>query len=255
MQLKKFIGLVFLLYFFQPSVNAQSLSEKYDSIRFASTSEHPIWKQLILPAGLITYGALAIHSNPLLSVNNEYKEEIYLEHQHKPIHADNYLQFAPAIAVFGLNIAGIKGKSNLVDASMIYLLSNILLNSSVTIVKHTSHELRPDGSDYYSFPSGHTAEAFASAEFLRQEYKNISAWYGIAGYTSAVITGFLRTYNNKHWLNDVIAGAGFGIASTHLAYWLYPKIKHLFYKDKPMHSFILPSYGNGSYSLNFIYKL
>ncbi|WFB68530.1 hypothetical protein [Chryseobacterium sp. WX] len=33
--------------------------------------------------------------------------------------------------------------------------------------------------------------------------------------------------NDKHWLGDVIAGAGFGILSTELAYWLFPKIDNL----------------------------
>ncbi|MNL72165.1 hypothetical protein D3C87_1974290 [compost metagenome] len=34
-------------------------------------------------------------------------------------------------------------------------------------------------------------------------------------------------YNNKHWLSDVVAGAGFGILSTKVAYYLYPRLKKL----------------------------
>ncbi len=215
----------------------------------------PFLKKMILPAGLIIFGAAAIHSDGLQDISEGYKEEIYLEHPHAPVHLDNYLQFAPAVLALGLNAAGIKGENKLVDAALFYGLSNIFLNSAVTNVKQSTHEMRPYGSDYYSFPSGHTAEAFASAEFLREEYKHVSAWYGIAGYAMAVTTGFLRTYNNKHWANDVIAGAGVGIGSTRLAYWLYPKIKNLFYRHKPVHSFIMPSYSNGAVTLNFIYKL
>lgn len=49
---------------------------------------------------------------------------------------------------------------------MIYLMSNIILNVRVSSVKKISHEMGPNGSDYLSFPSGHTAEAFALAAFL-----------------------------------------------------------------------------------------
>ena len=64
------------------------------------------------------------------------------------------------------------------------------MSSAVLGVKKLTHELRPDGSDYYSFPSGHTTEAFASAEFLRQEYKDVSPWYATAGYVAAAQPAF-----------------------------------------------------------------
>jgi membrane-associated phospholipid phosphatase len=57
------------------------------------------------------------------------------------------------------------------------------------------------------------------AELARQEY----GWgYGIAAYTVAAGTAFLRLYNDRHWLNDVVAGAGIGILSAQAAYWLLP---------------------------------
>jgi membrane-associated phospholipid phosphatase len=60
------------------------------------------------------------------------------------------------------------------------------------------------------------------AEFLRAEYQDVSAWYGIAGYLVAIETGALRIYNNKHWVGDVAFGAGLGILCARAAYWLYP---------------------------------
>lgn len=53
-------------------------------------------------------------------------------------------------------------------------------------------------------------------------YKTLG--YPELGYTMATGTGFLRIYNNRHWLTDVITGAGIGIFSVKLSYWLYPKI-------------------------------
>jgi membrane-associated phospholipid phosphatase len=39
-------------------------------------------------------------------------------------------------------------------------------------------------------------------------------------------------YNDKHWLRDVAAGAGIGILSTKIAYWLHPLIKNLIFKNR-----------------------
>ncbi len=202
-------------------------------------------KSFIIPGCFIAYGWIAYHYDPALDLNEYFKEEIWDENPHVHTHIDNYLQFAPAVSVYALRAIGIKGRDNLFDASMIYLLSNIIMNTAVSAIKKISHERRPDGSDFYSFPSGHTAEAFASAEFLYQEYKNKSPWYGIAGYGMAATVGFLRMYNNKHWFHDVVAGAGFGIAATKLSYCLYPKIKRLFFKNRDLHTIILPTYNNG----------
>jgi membrane-associated phospholipid phosphatase len=70
------------------------------------------------------------------------------------------------------------------------------------------------------------------AELLYQEYKEKSFWYGISGYVVASGTGAFRMYNNRHWLTDVVAGAGIGILSTKVAYWLYPTVNKLFKNKK-----------------------
>lgn len=211
-------------------------------------------KSYIIPGLMVAYGITAIENDGLQRLNGEFKDEMYAEHPHKQIHIDNYLQFAPAAMVFGLDAFGIKAKHNLRDRTMLFLMSNIITNASVYSMKSISHQLRPDGSKYNSFPSGHTAEAFANAEFLRQEYKDVSPWYGVAGYAMAATTGYLRMYNNKHWLSDVVAGAGVGIISTKLAYWLYPKIQHKLFKDKPMNTMVMPSYQNGSIGLGMVHR-
>ena len=212
------------------------------------------FKQLIIPTALITYGAVTLGKDENRGLNAELKNELWSEHLHKFSHADTYLQFAPAVSVYLLNAFGVKGQHNFRDRSMIYLMSNIFVNGIVYPTKKLTHRLRPDGSNYNSFPSGHTGEAFASAEFMRMEYKDVSPWYGVAGYTMALATGYLRMYNNKHWFSDVVAGAGIGIFSTKLAYWLYPKIQHKLFKDKPMNTMVMPSYQNGSIGLGMVHR-
>jgi membrane-associated phospholipid phosphatase len=83
------------------------------------------------------------------------------------------------------------------------------------------------------------------AEFLYQEYKDVSPWYGIAGYVVATGTGLFRMYNNRHWFSDVVAGAGFGILSTKVAYWIYPWMKEKFLKTKRKYSGMAMPFYNG----------
>ena len=201
---------------------------------------------IVIPAAAVVYGAISLKSDGLQDWNEGIKEEIWTEKPHKQFHIDNYLQFAPAVAVYGLNLVGIKGKHNLVDRTMIYGISTVIMGTTVYGLKKLSGEWRPDASDRSSFPSGHTATAFAAAEFLRQEYQDVSIWYGIAGYTAAAVTGYLRMYNNKHWLSDVVAGAGIGIISTNVAYKVYPLLKKAFSRKEKSFSTMIAPYYNGS---------
>lgn len=213
------------------------------------------YKSFIVPSVLVAYGFTSLHNAGLLSVNDKFKEEIYTERTSKQqVHIDNYLPFLPVVAVYGLNALGIEGKNNFRDRTMILGLSGIIMGTAVLSIKNLSGETRPDGSDQYSFPSGHTAAAFATAEFLRQEYKDVSPWYGVAGYAMAAATGYLRMYNNKHWMGDVAAGAGIGIMSTKLAYWIYPVIKRTLFKDKEVSTVVMPTYQDGSFGFGLVHR-
>lgn len=199
---------------------------------------------LVVPVVMIGYGAAALRWHPLSDLNHSTNKEIQEDHAGFHTVADSYLQFAPAAAVYVLNAAGVHGRHNLRDRTIILGISAVLTAGAVELVKRTTHEIRPDGSDDLSFPSGHTATAFASAEFLRQEYKDVSPWYGIAGYAAATATGALRMYNNKHWFSDVVAGAGLGILSTKAAYWVYPWMQRKLFRDTNRHAstVVLPYY-------------
>ena len=91
-----------------------------------------------------------------------------------------------------------------------------------TSLKHTLDVERPYPGVYTSFPSGHTVTAFIGAEILRREYGEKYPAIAIAGYTVATGVGIMRMYNNRHWASDVLAGAGVGILSASLMYWLAP---------------------------------
>jgi hypothetical protein len=181
------------------------------------------YKQLIIPAVLIGYGFIGLESDQIKNYNSQIREEVTEDIDEK-ITIDDFSQYAPAASVYALNAFGVKGKNNFRDRTIILATSYAIMSASVLTLKSISHVQRPDGTAYNSFPSGHTANAFAGAEFLYQEYKDKSVWYGVAGYAVATGTGIFRMVNNRHWLTDVAAGAGIGILSTKIAYWLYPFI-------------------------------
>ena len=136
-------------------------------------------------------------------------------------HIDDYSQFfGPAMAT-GLKIGGVEGRSTwgryLASSAFSYAIMAGLVNS----IKYTAKEMRPDGSTANSWPSGHTATAFVGATILHKEYgMTVSPWYSVAGYGVATATGIMRVLNNRHWVSDVLSGAGIGIVSTELGYAL-----------------------------------
>jgi len=184
------------------------------------------YKSFIIPTAFIAYGVAGLSIKNLKQLNLSTKDEIN-EHQPKKIQLDNYTQYAPAVMVYGFNAMGIKGKHNLRDRTIIYASSQLIAAAFTMPLKYLVKEERPDGSNTLSFPSGHAASAFSSAQFMFREYKDTNFWLSISGYPFAIFTGVYRMLNDKHWLGDVVAGAGFGILSTELAYWLFPKIDNL----------------------------
>jgi membrane-associated phospholipid phosphatase len=210
----------------------QNILAQHDSVKLKARS-------VIIPSILISYGIGGTYTEIGKRSNRNVQSALYTAGQ--STHVDDYLALAPTAAVYGLNLVGLKGKHNFKDRTVLIGTSYTLLLPVVLGTKKMSGILRPDGSEYTSFPSGHTAYAFASAEFLRLEYQDISPWYGIAGYSVATATAGLRMYNNRHWLSDVAAGAGLGILSTQAAYWMHPWLsKHIFKEKKTSTVSLLP---------------
>lgn len=155
----------------------------------------------------------------------------YLPHFNR--HADDYLQYLPAAVMLGMKLGGVEGRSSWGRMLASDAFSALLMGSVVYSLKQTTHVMRPDGSNDHSFPSGHTATAFMTATMLTKEYGHKSPWIGIGAYSVATATGLMRMANNKHWLSDVLTGAGIGILSTELGYCL----ADLIFKEKGINRF------------------
>ncbi|MCF3111269.1 phosphatase PAP2 family protein [Niabella sp. CC-SYL272] len=252
-----FLGLCFSLSFSllaqQDSTGSVVDSAHIRPLQLPASGSPVRLKQFIAPAALIAFGGLADGTNLFKGLNQTTKNEIVEDHPAFGTHIDNMLEYTPGLAVFALRGLGIKGKNTLGHEAILYAMSLGINAALVTPLKHLTNVERPDGSNHLSFPSGHTSTAFASAEFLRREYKDISPWYGIGGYAVAAATGVLRMFNNRHWLGDVVAGAGFGIASTNLAYLCYNKLHIGQKKDGQGNTtYFYPAVSGRSYGLGLV---
>ena len=134
---------------------------------------------------------------------------------------DDYTQFFGPAMVVGLKLGGYEGRSDWPRLMASALSSYAIMAGFVNGIKYTAKEMRPDGSTANSWPSGHTATAFVGASLLHKEYGlTRSPWWSVAGYGVATATGVMRVLNNRHWISDVMSGAGIGIMSTELGYAL-----------------------------------
>lgn len=174
-------------------------------------------KQLIAPTSLIALGTIgAIDYSH--GINREVAN--WFDDSSSHTHVDDYLRFAPSVAYLGLTcIPSIRAKHSVSDRLLVGVTSHAFMAVMSYGLKYSVHERRPDMTDSHSLPSGHVALAFTGAELLRSEYG--IAW-GLAGYGIATSVAVMRLYNHRHWLSDVLMGAGIGLLSVRLSYWVLP---------------------------------
>jgi hypothetical protein len=177
-------------------------------------------KSFYTPASLVIAGLLA-NGHSCESIKNEVVEERNEIIPRFRTHIDDYLQFSHLAIAYGLDAFGVRSKTDLANRSVILLKGEIMALGAVALLKKATHTLRPDGSSYNSFPSGHTTQAFAAATFLNEEYQDRYKWMPYASYGLASSVGLLRVANNKHFISDVLVGAGLGILSMKVAYWTH----------------------------------
>lgn len=220
--MKRFLGCLLIVSFLTTISWAQAPGS--DSLLDSHIQEHRVRASaFVAPTILVTSGIVGHASRHLHQADIDLHNTVVSWGMPKnPI--DNALQYLPIASVLALRACGVSSVHQYRDIIPLAAETYIIGAAVVLSVKHFADVQRPDLSAYNSFPSGHTFTAFAGAEILRREYGKTHPLIAIGGYTIATGVGLMRIYNSRHWMADVLAGAGVGILSASAAYWTYPKI-------------------------------
>jgi len=125
------------------------------------------------------------------------------------IAGDGTVQAGAAAAIYAIGLA--RGSPRTQELGTALVEAQAVEGLMTQALKHTVRRSRPDGGRY-SFPSGHTAASFATAEVLRRRY----GWKaGLAMYVAAAYISASRIADRRHYLTDVLFGASIGIAAAH----------------------------------------
>jgi membrane-associated phospholipid phosphatase len=243
----KFLFLGCVLTLTWAGVEAQTIQP--DSTHATSVKgnhKNNVYRSLITPTVLIGAGAY-------FTIDDHFRYYVRSErNKHYPnFHTsiDNFLPALPIAVVYGLNACGVKGKNDFINRSLILVKSEVVLLTLTGSLKELTHVNRPDNSNHQSFPSAHTAHAFMAATFISHEFGDRSVWYSVGAYTLATGVGALRIMNNRHWISDVMEGAGIGILSMNVAY-----LTHKYRWGKKNNLTVVPSWSHGP-NIYLCYKI
>lgn len=229
---------IYLLYF-ALFVNSFLNSQVIDFNKVIKKSDSISYKHYIIPSALISCGFLLKGTDTNKKLQTDFRKILGTDFETK---SDNYLQFAPLVLLYGGRYLGFETKNNLKQQTINAVIANIISTTIVKSGKHGFKEVRPDNTDIYSFPSGHTATAFTNAALLFYEYKDNNIWYASSGYLFAATTGFFRIANNKHYTSDVLTGAGIGVGvGLAVSYW--SPFKSFSVTKNKTHAIIYPQIG------------
>ena len=116
----------------------------------------------------------------------------------------------------------VEAKNHWFDQTKYLLISNLISSGITKSLKRITHKTRPDNFTDDSFPSGHTSFSFTNASVLMHEFKDSAPLLAYSGYFFSTTTSTFRIINDRHWISDVLVGAGIGILATELVYYLEP---------------------------------
>lgn len=220
--MKRFLFFVAVLFLILQPLRAQRRDSVY------TVSEQFKWEKLITPGALVGTGVICTLSPWYRTHVNEPVRDWALRVSGGVERSfDNYLQYAGYLE-YAIGMFQEAGEHGFLEQVMV-LGTSILVTSIMSgSVKNLSGVLRPNGYGTQSFPSGHTVTAFLAAELVRLEF---GPWWGLAAYSVAGVTAFMRIYNNWHWTSDLLGGAGIGILGANIGYWLLPLERKLFHVD------------------------
>lgn len=172
-------------------------------------------------------GAFVIAAGLAFSLDPKIKENVSQQHTTSLDNLTGFGEKYGTISYAGIFAGGmyltgkIFGNKSIATTGRMLTESVLYSGIAVSLLKYTVGRSRPYTDEgpvtmftysfqeaNVSFPSGHTATAFAISTVLANRINNpfaTVALYGLAGFT-----GYQRIYDNKHWFSDVFVGAAIG---------------------------------------------
>jgi hypothetical protein len=135
---------------------------------------------------------------------------------------DDYIQYAPVVLMYTFDMWNVKARHDAWNQTKLLAMSELGTTALVQLLKYTLKIQRPNNGAYNSYPSGHTSQAFVASQVFYNEYKSTSRALALSGHLFSVSTGMLRIVNNRHWVPDVLLGAGIAMLVTNLVYYYEP---------------------------------
>lgn len=181
---------------------------------------------LIIPGTFLIYAGLKPFINGIQKLDNNIMDHVQQRYPGFHTNAADYIMWAPSASLYLMDALKVKTTHNfsehlIIDAGSIIITGGI--GYGMRIITRNIKVYNEKGT---KFPSGHAANAFRGAEILRQELKISNKLLSYSGYIVATGVGMLRIYDKDHLLSEALAGAGLGILSAKLTYFIFDKVKY-----------------------------
>lgn len=162
-----------------------------------------------------------------------------------------------ALTMAGLYVGGLAGDDKMLAAAQDSLITSIIASGIiVTVIKTTVGRARPMANKgvYYSkpfsdpnssFPSGHSAQAFAVAAVLAEHYNE--TWQQASFYGIASLAALARPYHDKHFASDIVASAFISI-------WTAKRVVRMNRTMRDKEVMLLPSLTPDGAALNLVWR-
>lgn len=233
-----YLFFITLFHFYVPSVHGQdqtalsnqfsSANEFYRPNKFEMNDEDEHYLKpaaFIIPGSFLIYSGLKPFIDDIGKIDNRIMANVQKSHPDFHTNAADYLMWIPSASVYAMDAMKIKTKHTFTQ-HLILDAGSLLITGGIGYgMRMISKHIDAYNENGTKFPSGHAANVFRGAEIVHQELKDQSPVLSYSGYVVATGVGLLRIYTKNHLLTEVIAGAGLGILSTKLTYWIFHKTK------------------------------
>ena len=218
----KFLYLAILLISNLSFSQEKTKIERYEKVNWNGKSPdlkmNSLSKKVIVPSALMVAG-LSLNT---METKTKIQDKFRAPFNGYTTSLDDYIQYAPIATMYAFDLAKIPARNNVWNQTKYLLISELVTSGIVHLLKNTTKIARPNSNTLTSFPSGHTGQAFVASQVLFNEFYRTRPILGLSGYVFAGATGALRVVNNRHWVPDVLMGAGIAILVTNLVYHFEP---------------------------------